>query len=139
MIRYLWFAAFGLMIICASCKLEGDCLYQQEIPVTMVEMPDSIPVDSTFTLYFTCYIGNDCGTYLSTNMSELYDTVYVHAYAEFKGCDCAADAHTQDKTLELSLLKANNYYFKFWYYNDSLDTSTVLTVPINVYDSIPNY
>ena len=126
------FAILTITLI-GACNLEGDCYYQQEIPVTSFAVPDSVPEDSLFTINYDAYLSNSCGSYYTTNLSELEDTIYFQVWADFNGCDCASTKKSEAKSIELSLLKSKDYYFKAWFYNDSTANYVIITKKVKVY------
>lgn len=121
----LFFLAFFAFF--NACEVEGDCFNQIEVPVTNIEMPDSAKVDSNVNIDITYVVYNNC--HKSTTVREYaeVDTLSLHIFATYEGCDCPDIEPDSTITASFSSKVPRRYIFRALMFDGTIlqDTLTI--------------
>jgi hypothetical protein len=131
-INYVLLLSIKIFIVASACNIEGDCYNHLEVPVVKIDMPDSALIDTDVNIDITYVIYNNCSKYATVKEYSEADTLSLHVFATYEGCDCPDVKPDSIVSLTFSSKAPRQYFFRALKYDGSILQDT-----LTIYEPVP--
>ena len=121
----IFIIATFIVIGLSNCSLDDDCFHQTEVPVIRIEMPDSVPVDSSVQIDIVYVTYSNCSKLNNLlDLSEA-DTITFRVIADYINCDCPEALPDSVVTYTFKPTVKREFIFKAYKYDSTIIQDTL--------------
>ncbi len=128
-IRTLYFIGiFTTLSIVHACGKQNlnSCNLIIEVPITSVEIPDSVKSDSILSIPIKYLPYNSCSNFIGINSFYHKDTISVHVMVEVLDCNCPMAEKSIEANVVMVPAIKGTYIFRFWHITNLIFQDTLI-------------
>jgi hypothetical protein len=121
--KIIYFLLFGTILPFLACeKKQNSCEEEKLSAVFLMDYPDTVYVNQTFSVKTDYLIENTCGMFERFEGELNENVLNVKLIVKYSGCSCTEEFIEKSVNYPITFIEAGDYELRFWLSENDYDS-----------------